>query len=369
MATATTIRLSAAEVVYPIEVGPGLLYQIVPFIQARLPQAKRLLIVTDTQVAPLYLSIITQPLQEAGYVVSAIQVAPGEAVKTLATIQTLYDHALSFALKRTDGVIALGGGIIGDMTGFFAVTYLRGVPFVQVPTTLLAQVDAAVGGKVAVNWHGLKNLVGAFYHPQGVLIDTDTLSTLPPREFACGMAEVIKYGFIEKSAPQLPGPYDLLTRLQVVQNTKQLDLEAVISRCCRIKGAVVQADPQERSGIREILNLGHTFGHAYETLSHGEIPHGEAVAMGMVNAMQLSVSLGDMPASALDTLKAVLHTYGLPFVPPQAYAAKDLLAVMAHDKKSTQATGFRLVLPYSEIGCVRVRDDITQAQLQAILNN
>lgn len=203
MAERADVTLQASSQAYPIWVGSGLLQKIAEYLKESCPQVGKVLVVTDQHVAPLYLSTLTASLQDNGIQVSQAVIESGEDHKTMETMASLYDAAFQAELKRSDAVIALGGGIVGDITGFLAATYLRGVPFVQVPTTLLAQVDASVGGKVAVNYRDLKNIIGAFYHPKAVIIDTDTLKTLPPKVFSEGMAEVIKYGLIERSVPGL----------------------------------------------------------------------------------------------------------------------------------------------------------------------
>jgi len=337
---------------YPIHVGRGILAQAGQL----LPKAERIFIVTDKTVGDLYLKTLEKAL--ASVDVESIQIKADEAHKTLETMSFLYQAAFSAGLKRTDVVIALGGGIIGDITGFFAATYLRGLPFVQIPTTLLAQVDASVGGKVAVNYEHLKNMIGTFYHPKMVLIDVDTLDSLPPREFNCGMAEVVKYGLIEKSVPGFMGESVLSSN----------NLEWTITRCCQLKAAVVAADPEERLGIREILNLGHTFAHAYESLSQGDIPHGEAVAIGCVQVFETAHALGQISAEDVAQVHLYFEQHHLPVTPPSGFSADDIVLCMQRDKKVRQSGNLRLVLPWGTIGQVRVQDNIDVSLIKTVLS-
>jgi 3-dehydroquinate synthase len=227
---------------------------------------------------------------------------------------------------------------------------------VQIPTTLLAQVDASVGGKVAVNYEHLKNMIGTFYHPKMVLIDVDTLDSLPPREFNCGMAEVVKYGLIEKSVPGFTGESVLSSN----------NLEQTITLCCQLKAAVVAADPEERLGIREILNLGHTFAHAYESLSQGDIPHGEAVAIGCVQAFKTAHALGQISAEDVAQVRLYFEQHHLPINPPD-FSADDIISCMQRDKKVQQSGNLRLVLPWGSIGQVRVQDNVDANLIKTVL--
>lgn len=370
MASSTVVQLKSKPHAYTITIGQGLLAQAGHYVQQWIPNAGRILVVSDTMVWPRFGQTVTQALELSGFMVKSVLLAPGEAHKTLDSLTQLYDEAMNFSLKRRDGVIALGGGIIGDMTGFFAATYQRGVPFVQVPTTLLAQVDASVGGKAGINWRHLKNYVGAFNHPNGVLIDTDTLQSLPSETFACGMAEVIKYACLEESVPDFHADTPLIQLLEshidTLRQSPQL-LEPVILRCCQLKAAVVQADPEERQGIREILNLGHTFGHAYETLSEGVIPHGYAVSMGMINAFALAAHLNQLEPQDLHRISGLLQRAGLPIEPPEAFSPDAVIAVMQQDKKTETQGALRLVLPYQRLGLVRVQSDVPPEAVRTVL--
>lgn len=361
------VKIPGKDHAYPIFIGPGVFADIAICILQRPVVPKRILIITDTGVPLAYQSQLQSALIEAGFTIDIFAFEAGEAHKTFETIETMYQKALAFGMKRDDMVCALGGGIVGDMAGYFAATYLRGLPFIQVPTTLLAQVDSSVGGKVAVNWQGYKNMIGAFYHPEAVFIDTVTLESLPKREFACGMAEVIKYAFLEKSVPDVP----LFESLWDVLRENQADfppvLPSVIARCCELKASVVHADPEERKGIREILNLGHTFAHAFETLSHGEIAHGEAVSIGLLKAVNLSVSLGLFPDTIPAQLSALLQAFSLPTSIPEAFQPDDILGVMAYDKKAQASGGFRLVLPVDSVGKVEIRADVPKEEILKVL--
>jgi 3-dehydroquinate synthase len=371
MASRTSVTLHAEAYSYPIIVGAGLLAQAGSFMREVLPQAQKVLIVTEPHLAEYFGSELENSLTPAGFTCHEIAlIEGGEAHKTQATIQTLYEKAHAFGLKRQDVVIAFGGGIIGDMTGFFAATFLRGVPFIQIPTTLLAQVDASVGGKVGINWHDLKNYIGAFYHPAGVLIDTATLAKLPAETFACGMAEVIKTSLLEYSVPNVTIETPLFETLGQNMETLQQhpeQLEPIIRRCCDLKAAVVSADPEERRGIREMLNLGHTFGHAYETLSQGEIAHGEAVSMGMVKAFTLAQQLGQIDEAAVSQVTELLQRAGLPIAPPKPFAPEEILRIMGQDKKVLVSDTLRLVLPYERLGQVRIQKDMTSDMVRTVL--
>ena len=276
-----TLHIQLEDRSYPIYIGEGLLSQI-KLIESHLKQ-KHVAVVTNTTVAPLYLDPLLTLLKQHGIKAFPIILPDGESYKNQATLNLIYDALLREKCERTTTLIALGGGVIGDMTGYAAATYLRGVPFIQIPTTLLSQVDSSVGGKTGINHPLGKNMIGAFYQPQCVIADIDTLKTLPSREFSAGMAEVIKYGLIRDEVffNWLEKNIEGLMKLD-----SQLLIEA-IQRSCQNKADVVEIDEHE-SGIRAILNLGHTFGHAIENaMGYGVWLHGEAVAIGMVMAAHL----------------------------------------------------------------------------------
>jgi len=345
---------------YPIEIKRGLLSEVGTRMKG-LGYSGLCAVVTNPLVGGLYGEALLQSLGKAGVFEPLLITLPdGEEYKNLAEAGKIYDALVKNRFERTSPVIALGGGVIGDITGFAAATYLRGVPYAQVPTTLLAQVDSSVGGKTAVNHSGGKNLIGAFYQPKAVFIDPDTLKTLEPRDVRTGLAEVIKYGvildkdffaFLEANATGL-------TSLESGVITE------AISRSCSIKAGVVSADEFETSGQRAVLNLGHTFGHAIETLSgYGVFRHGEAVAMGMVMAARFSVRLGLCAEEAARRIEALLRAIGLPVETPSIDAA-DFIESMKHDKK---VSGGRLrFIIIREIGTVELRD-VTEKELEDFL--
>ena len=323
-----TVGLGARS--YPILIGDGLLPSIGTEC-ARWTASRRCVIVSDSNVAPLYAQAAAHSLQAAGIESQLITVSAGEKAKSLGIVQKCYDQLAEFRLERKSFIIALGGGVVGDLAGFLAATYMRGVPFVQIPTTLLAQVDSSVGGKVGVNLKAGKNLVGAFYQPGLVLCDLATLQTLPERELKAGLAEVIKYGIIADAAlfERLERDMPLLLRRDVSA------LEEVIARCCEIKAEVVGQDETE-SGLRAILNFGHTVGHAIEaTLGYGKYIHGEAVSIGSVAAAQLSQNLLGLPPEEALRIKALFQQAGLPVsIKLSATQRAKILHAMTLDKKA-----------------------------------
>src|SRR3989339_1842804 len=326
-----TLTVGLEERSYPIHIGSGLLGQA-ELLQPCLPR-KRAAIVTNTTVAPLYLDKLRHTLQRIDVSSVPIILPDGEEYKNSATLNLIYDALLSNHCERSTPLIALGGGVVGDMTGYAAATYLRGVPFIQVPTTLLAQVDSSVGGKTGINHPLGKNMIGAFYQPQLVLADTDTLDTLPDNELAAGLAEVIKYGLIR----------DLQFFEWLEQNIDKLlarDTEALqyaIARSCRNKAEVVAADEYERdgreSGGRALLNLGHTFGHAIESgMGYGNWLHGEGVAAGTIMAADLSQRLGWISEADVSRIRALLVRANLPTLSPDLGVDR-YLDYMGLDKK------------------------------------
>ncbi|GAB4088740.1 3-dehydroquinate synthase family protein [Hydrogenophaga soli] len=320
---------------YDIAIGPGLLGQAATY--AGCPRAARALIVSNTTVAPLYAqalkaALLAQqpPLYQA---VDVLALPDGEQFKDAATLNLIYDQLLGSGADRKTVLYALGGGVVGDMTGFAAACYMRGVPFVQVPTTLLAQVDSSVGGKTAINHPLGKNMIGAFYQPQRVVADLDVLHTLPAREFSAGLAEVIKYGPIADMAF-----FDWIdTHLDGLLARDPALLATAVRRSCEIKAWVVGQDEKE-SGLRAILNFGHTFGHAIEAgLGYGEWLHGEAVGCGMVMAAHLSQRLGWVDEAFVQRLTRLVKAAGLPTVGPDL-GAQRYLELMRVDKKSEGGT-------------------------------
>ncbi|WP_165678305.1 3-dehydroquinate synthase [Metapseudomonas otitidis] len=330
-----TLQVDLGERSYPIHIGADLLSKAELF--APHIAGKQVAIVTNETVAPLYLERLTQTL--GGYKVQPIVLPDGESFKNWETLQLIFDGLLTARHDRRTTIIALGGGVIGDMAGFAAACYQRGVDFIQVPTTLLSQVDSSVGGKTGINHPLGKNMVGAFYQPKAVLIDTATLRTLPPRELSAGLAEVIKYGLI-CDAPFLDW---LETHMEALLALEPTALTEAIERSCAAKARVVGADERE-SGIRATLNLGHTFGHAIEThMGYGVWLHGEAVAAGTVMALEMSRRLGWIDAAERDRSIRLLRAAGLPIVPPQEMTPAHFLEHMAVDKKVIDGQ-LRLVL-------------------------
>ncbi|WP_297576749.1 3-dehydroquinate synthase [uncultured Deefgea sp.] len=321
-----TVHVDIDHAPYSILIGEGLLQSVEPLL-ALLAQ-KRVAIVTNETIAPLYLAGLVEQLQAAGVECQSIILPDGEKYKTWDSLNLIFDALLTARAERKTTLIALGGGVIGDMTGFAAAVYQRGVPFIQIPTTLLAQVDSSVGGKTAINHPLGKNMLGAFYQPKLVLADLSTLATLPQREFSAGMAEVIKYGLID----------DLEFLVWLEENidalmARDVDLIAyAVERCCQNKARIVAADEKE-TGQRALLNLGHTFGHAIEAgLGYGVWLHGEAVAAGMVLAVHASRALGHLQAADVDRVINLLQRAGLPVISP-ALGGERYKALMAQDKK------------------------------------
>ena len=322
---------------------------------------KRLLIVSNDTIAPLYLEQAKTFFSNASQIESVI-LPDGEQYKTLEYLNKIFDKLLEDNFSRDCVLVALGGGVIGDMTGFAAACYQRGVEFIQVPTTLLAQVDSSVGGKTAVN-HALgKNMLGAFHQPKAVFIDTELLSSLPTREFSAGMAEVIKYGIIWDK--------DFFEWLENnIEPLKALNPEALtyaISRCCEIKADVVAQDETER-GCRALLNLGHTFGHAIETeMGYGNWLHGEAVATGMVLAAQTALKLGWLHGEDVERIQRLIAAFDLPLTQPKTMSADTFIKHMQRDKK-VLAQKIRLVIP-TRIGEAVVTSEVSHQQLVDVLS-
>jgi 3-dehydroquinate synthase len=350
------VDIALGERSYPILIGPRLL-ENAPLLTASIT-ARSLLIVTNETVAPLYLAKLQSALQ--GRRVATLILPDGEQHKTLETFARILDVLVAERMNRDAAAVALGGGVIGDMVGFAAASYQRGIDYVQVPTTLLAQVDSSVGGKTGVNHPGGKNMIGAFHQPRCVLVDTSTLQTLPPREYSAGMAEVVKYGFIRDAA--------FLQWIEAnVERLLARDDAAVmhaVRRSCEIKADVVGRDEREH-GVRAILNLGHTFGHAIETASgYGNWLHGEAVAAGMVMAADMSTRLGWLQPAERDRIVQVLTRLGLPVAPPRIGAQRGR-ELMGMDKKVLGGR-IRLVL-LQGLGRAAVVDDYAEQALDATL--
>ena len=344
---------------YPILIQQGLLDKIGAELQKK-PFAKRYGIVADDNVVGLFGERLLASMQKSNIQVEIITFPSGEESKNLATIAELSSTLARMGFDRKDGLIALGGGVTGDITGFLAACYMRGIPFAQVPTTLLAQVDSSVGGKTGVDIPEGKNLVGAFYQPHAVFIDNKVLQYLPQSELLNGLAEVIKYGVIYDR--------DFFRFLEMShRNILTLDLqvlEDVIARCCKIKAAVVESDEKE-SDLRRILNFGHTIGHAVEAVSEYRLAHGSAVAMGMVAAAELAVLKGILDRKEKERIVNLLQEFGLPVAIPVEYDRDRIQKYLLSDKKTIGGKVF-FVLP-TTIGKVIITDDIEMEMLTKVL--
>ncbi|WP_177186938.1 3-dehydroquinate synthase [Nitrosospira briensis] len=343
---------------YPIHIGNGVLSQS-DLILSHLPK-KRVAIVTNTIVAPLYLEKLSAMLEGQGVAPVPIILPDGEKYKNWETLNLIFDALLAQRCERSTPIVALGGGVVGDLTGFAAATYLRGVPFIQIPTTLLAQVDSSVGGKTGINHPLGKNMIGAFYQPRVVLADTATLDTLPERELRAGVAEIIKYGLIRDS---------IFLEWLEVNMAKLLARDATVlieavRRSCMHKAEIVEADERE-SGVRALLNLGHTFGHAIENaMGYGKWLHGEAVAAGTMLAAELSQRLHMMGKDDVERIRKLYLRAGLPTVAPNL-GTKKYLHLMGLDKK-VEGGKLRFVL-LKRIGEAVVRSDVPAEMLARTL--
>ena len=352
------LRSTVSDRSYAIEIGRGLLGDAERW--KRIVGDRGVIIVTDDQVGPIYLDQLKGGLSQVAHLTEVV-LAAGERHKHLQSIERILDVALEARHERQSLFIALGGGVVGDMTGFAAACFLRGADFLQVPTTLLAQVDSSVGGKTGVNHPMGKNLIGAFHQPARVIIDLNTLLTLPEREYAAGLAEVVKYGLISDREF-----FDWL-----VQNRDSLnrrDMESVsraVKRSCEIKAAIV-ADDEREAGVRAHLNFGHTFGHAIERMQgYGDWLHGEAVAAGMVMAARISANRGDLSGSVVQQLIDFNQSLGLPAAPPAGHSALDFLDAMSSDKK-VSAGKVRYIL-LRELGVPWITDSVTAEEIAGVI--
>lgn len=353
-----TLNVALGERSYPIHIGTGVLAcpeLILPHIKQ-----DKVVVVTNTTVAPLYLDLLRSTLEKGGISILPVVLPDGEQFKTWETLNLIFDALLGARCERGTTLIALGGGVIGDMGGFAAACYQRGMPFIQVPTTLLSQVDSSVGGKTAINHPLGKNMIGAFYQPKLVLADISTLDTLPDRELKAGLAEVIKYGLIRD-----PDFYVWLEEnIEKLLARDKSALSYAVHQSCANKAEVVAADEKE-SGERALLNLGHTFGHAIETgMGYGEWLHGEAIAAGTLIAAELSHRMGWLDANAVGRIERIFVRAGLPVIGPALGVAR-YLELMSHDKK-VQDGKLRLVL-LQEIGKAVLSDQATVAQISAAI--
>ncbi len=325
---------------YSIMIERGLLQDVGKHIHSNY-NSKKIAVVTDTNVDTLYGNILLDILTAQGFMVTKIVIPPGEKSKSMAMLEFLYGQFLDFKISRSDLIIAFGGGVVGDLVGYAAATYLRGIRFIQIPTTLLAQIDSSIGGKVAVNLPNGKNLIGTFYHPEAVFIDPNLLNTLPLRVLRDGIGEVIKYCGISKT--------NLFEKLTSYKNEKELleNIEGVIATCCQIKQQVVEEDEKD-TGVRMTLNFGHTIGHAIENFFNYETyTHGEAVAIGMAHITLRSEALGITAPGTAQALITLIEKYGLPTTPTE-YNQQALLESITLDKKSSN-NGLHIIL-LSEMG-------------------
>jgi 3-dehydroquinate synthase len=322
-----TVKVGLGERSYNILLGQNILDEI-GRVCRDLRTGNKVAIVSNKVIGAFYLEPVKAALSEAGFFVYTIEIPDGEEYKSLETLKSIYDRLIEFGFERSSLLLALGGGVVGDITGFAAATYLRGVPFVQVPTTLLGQVDSSVGGKTGVNHEKGKNLIGAFYQPCMVLIDTATLDTLPEREYLSGLAEVVKYGVV------LDGAFFSFLA-ENAANLLRRDkgcLQKAIKRSCEIKASVVNKDEKE-TGVRAVLNYGHTIGHAVETLTcYTKYNHGEAVAIGMAQAAKFSEAMGFCSHTEGERILALLESLQLPVALPE-FSSSDYIEAILHDKK------------------------------------
>jgi 3-dehydroquinate synthase len=355
-----SVRVELRERSYEIRIGTGMLAGAKKFVK-EFGAWRRAVAIADAAVVGTHAKTLLRSLDGSGIAAQVVSIPSGEKSKCIAEAERLWKELLRLGADRKTLVVALGGGVVGDLAGFVAATYARGVTFLQVPTTLLAQVDSSVGGKVGVNLPSAKNMVGAFWQPVGVLIDTQTLDTLPEREYISGLAEVVKYGVILDAEF-----FARLEREAVDLVAKKHDaLREVIARCCRLKADVVEADEREETGRRSVLNYGHTFAHAIEAVAgYGELLHGEAVSIGMMCAARLAQRLGRVDAAFVDRQEGLLAALKLPIELPEL-DEEALLAAMTHDKKAADGK-LRFVLP-TRLGEVELVDGIGESDVRAAL--
>ncbi len=315
-------------------------------------------VITDENVGPLHGAAVIEALTSAGFSPQLLAVPAGENSKSMAAAEDLVDRLLAAGLDRGSFVVALGGGVVGDLAGFVAAIYLRGIPCVQIPTTIVAQVDSSVGGKTGVNARAGKNLIGAFHQPRLVLADTLTLETLPDREYREGFAEVIKHAIIRDAA--------MLDDLDPA--APRASLAPLIARNIAIKAGIVSQDEEERAGLRALLNFGHTVGHAIENVAgYGKFLHGEAISLGMAAALEISQGKYGLSAADAGRVRAKLQAYGLPVTMPSDLATDALLAAMRHDKKFSEGRIRYVVTPH--LGEAFVADDVTEDDLRAAIDS
>lgn len=359
--TSSTVHVALGPRSYDISLGSNILPSIGHRLQ-ELTRATHVFLVTDNHLIPSHAQQVEASLRAAGLRVDVGVIPAGESHKTIGECDRIWQQLSSVRADRKTVIVAVGGGVIGDMAGFIAASYTRGLRFFQIPTTLLSQVDSSVGGKVGVNLPHAKNMVGAFWQPVGVLIDIDTLGTLPEREYRSGLAEVVKYGVI------LDADFfeQLETQVTALNERHAQVLESVVARCCRLKADVVERDEREETGLRAVLNYGHTFCHALETVTgYGRWLHGEAVSIGMVCAARLAELLGRIDGELGQRQRRLLNALHLPTTLPSGLDLDQLIAAMALDKKVEHGK-LRFVLP-SRLGHVELVGDIDQKLVRQTL--
>ena len=358
--SSTQLRVELAERGYSIDIGAGNLRHAGATLAA-LRKPRQAVVITDDHVETPHAAAVAESLADADMTVDLVVVESGETSKNIDTAAALWEKLSDLGTDRKTVVVAVGGGVVGDLAGFVAATFLRGLPLFQIPTTLLAQVDSSVGGKVGINLPAAKNSVGAFWQPIGVLIDTATLATLPDREYISGLAEVIKYGVI------LDAEFFayLETHAAELRARDERALRHVIARSCELKAQVVSADEREETGLRAVLNYGHAFCHAFESLTgYSSLLHGEAVSMGMICASRLAQRLGRIDEHVTAREHALLSAVGLPVEPP-SLDHDAILRVMGRDKK-TEHGRLRFVLP-TRLGHVELVDGVASQDVCAVL--
>jgi 3-dehydroquinate synthase len=359
--SAETVRVNLGERGYDIVISNGDQAGLGPFARQRV-RGSSAVVVTDQNVEKLANGVVAS-LQAAGFQTTLAVLPAGESQKNLQAASGLYDRLADHQSDRRTLIVAVGGGVIGDLAGFVAATYARGLPLLMAPTTLLAMVDSSIGGKVGVNHPKAKNLIGSFHQPIGVWIDIAVLNTLPDREFCSGLAEAVKYGVILDAElfAYLEGNVD------AILNRQAESLRHIVARCCRLKADVVEKDEREETGLRAILNYGHTFAHAFETVGgYGHWLHGEAVAAGMICASRLAERRGLIPRDLTQRQENLLRRLGLPTA-PEHWSSDELLAVMRQDKKSL-AGKMRFVLP-RKLGEVILVEDVPDSDVRFVLDS
>lgn len=355
-----TVRVNLGARGYDIAIGASAA-GVGAFARAALPKSESALVVHDANTGT-HAAAVRAELDAHGFRTASTAVPAGETSKCAARLAELYDSLYELAADRRTAVVAVGGGVIGDLAGFAAATYNRGLPLLMVPTTLLSMVDSSVGGKTGINHPKGKNLIGSFHQPAGVWIDLGALGTLPEREFLSGLAEVVKYGVI------LDAPFFELLEVSAaaVRVREPGALAGVVSRCCRLKADVVERDEYEMTGLRAVLNYGHTFAHAFETLrGYGALLHGEAVSIGMTCAAVLAVRLNLIGPDFVTRQTKLLHALALPTAIPTAWPVDELLAVMRRDKKAVSGR-LRFILP-TQLGEVKLFDDVPEPLVRDVL--